>query len=1181
MTAEESTTNASSSSGGADPKVARAAEASSQDLIAEATRLLKGFRIAAARVSDTESCGSGLDRLVEDTSSAHEESSPGASEGFYLTKVVKEPPKGARGLLDGGATNSLRTAKSQKEIEQCTLTQVSLALGHAELLLTPVGTLISAEPVAPIVPMGVLAAELDCKVNWEGETCRVIHPKRGKLPIVMVNRCPELCAKITEELIAEIEDKRALVMQRALRLKAIAVGVGQQGIDEPVSVDAMLEWLQKLSPDCPKGILARVPPVWQDDLEGEDVPFNRRVRRAVQRADKVVLHLFSGRTKPQDFGQWPSSVYVLSVDLERGLDILSDGLYQYLLELCSSGKVIAVVGGPPCATFSRLRERGEQDGGPRVLRDRTGPGRFGTLTKGTPLTRGEQRTTDAHTVMYFRMFLLHHVAHGASEEGVCFVLENPADPAEYLKDGAEHASLWAWPEIKFLEREKGMFRASFSQGALGHCTAKPTTLLANDWGLHLELHGRKHPSGGFGETQASTLQDRMLQSQSWAKWAHGLTRAIGRAVLKWVTTPALERQRTMQVEQACVRTLSQNDRAFIEHCERDHLGYRRDCQTCLASSVRSHLHLRQKYQHRNAFTLNVDLIGPLKPGEDQLGKARHLLVGVLGVPLFRKGRPQPLLEGDETSDHPIPAEWADDDAEGHVPADADDPFQVETPPEEEEVSLELDPDWKARAQRWNDRWKATIATLTEPVEVVPLVFVEPISSKRASVTLRGLQRIYTGIRLLNYTVRRIHSDSGREFANSLLEKWALSRDIALTASVPSDPKSNGRVEGVVGRCKAGIRGLMIQSGFSADSWPHLARQWGEQKLRHGLAKLGAEPPKRPLVPSGTVVTVKKREWSRKTPWSSKALQGVAVAPSVRVPNATVIRVQDQGESKLYVAPVVYTHVKEPVRFVGTAHVEDLEDLPAPGRRVVGKSPGVLHPHGLSPWGESGGGKGGELSGGDAGDTAFLDRDGACDDAIGDGVCEDDGSGAGVIDFSPEGEDEALDASAPVGSSADVRVMPIQRQSPDRYEVLGSPTVHAVLSQSEKDHLLSLDCWTPVQAERYCQHLLLQDGPPKREEVESILRRSLQDFRAKSRAVDVAAKGVGARAWTLGFFVYGNKVGLTNRTKLMPNMVKLLNRYLGSLVSSQDDHNSWAALRVTWGMQAGPHSDRNMKDSEWR
>ena len=233
VAADESTVNASSGSGGADAKVARAAEGLCQDLIAEATRLLKGFRIAAARVS--ESFGS------EGILSVDEKSSLGASEGFYLTKVIKEPPKGARGLLDGGATNSLRTAKSQKEIEQCTLTQVSLALRHADLLLTPVGTLISAEPVAPIVPMGVLAAELECKVNWEGETCRVVHPKRGKLPIVMVNRCPELCAKITEELIAEIEDKRALVTQRVLRLKAMAVGVGEPGEDGPSSVDAMLD----------------------------------------------------------------------------------------------------------------------------------------------------------------------------------------------------------------------------------------------------------------------------------------------------------------------------------------------------------------------------------------------------------------------------------------------------------------------------------------------------------------------------------------------------------------------------------------------------------------------------------------------------------------------------------------------------------------------------------------------------------------------------------------------------------------------------------------------------------------------------------------------------------------------------------------------------------------------------
>ena len=491
---------------GPDPKVAKANEAPSQELIAEATKLLKGFRMAAARVVDSSEFG----KPQQD-----EVSTPEVDlEQFYLTKVVREPPKGARGLLDGGATNALRTARTPAELSSCTKTQVALALGQAELFLTPVGTLLSADPVAPIAPMGVLAAELGCRVSWEGETCTVIHPKRGRLPVVMINRCPELCSKLTEELISEIEDRRARMMQRALRLIALGIAGCDDGAEGSEKVEAMLMWLRKLSPDCPERVLARVPPVWRSDLDGNGVPFNRRVRRAVQRADKVVIHVFSGKTKPQHFGHLPSSVYVLSVDLDQGADVLSDGLYQYLLELCSSGKVIAIIGGPPCAALSRLRERGAQDGGPKVLRDRTGLGRFGTLSR--ELSRGEQGLTDDHSVLFFRMFLLHHLAHEVSEEGVLFVLENPSDPNEYLKDGQDHASVWAWPEVQFLEKEKGMFRVSFSQGCLGHPTVKPTTLLVNDWGLYSELHGRHgdpvRPSG-----VPSDLQARIQKSGEWAR----------------------------------------------------------------------------------------------------------------------------------------------------------------------------------------------------------------------------------------------------------------------------------------------------------------------------------------------------------------------------------------------------------------------------------------------------------------------------------------------------------------------------------------------------------------------------------------------------------------------------------------------------------------------------------------
>ena len=41
--------------------------------------------------------------------------------------------KDLRGLLDGGATHALRTARDEAELESCTLTKVSLALGSAEL----------------------------------------------------------------------------------------------------------------------------------------------------------------------------------------------------------------------------------------------------------------------------------------------------------------------------------------------------------------------------------------------------------------------------------------------------------------------------------------------------------------------------------------------------------------------------------------------------------------------------------------------------------------------------------------------------------------------------------------------------------------------------------------------------------------------------------------------------------------------------------------------------------------------------------------------------------------------------------------------------------------------------------------------------------------------------------------
>ena len=60
---------------------------------------------------------------------------------------------------------------------------------------------------------------------------------------------------------------------------------------------------------------------------------------------------------------------VLEPDLKKGGDLHNSSVCKYLLHLAVEGKVVALVGGPPCRTVSRLRS---EDGGPPVLRWRCG-----------------------------------------------------------------------------------------------------------------------------------------------------------------------------------------------------------------------------------------------------------------------------------------------------------------------------------------------------------------------------------------------------------------------------------------------------------------------------------------------------------------------------------------------------------------------------------------------------------------------------------------------------------------------------------------------------------------------------------------------------------------------------------------------------------------------------------------
>ena len=368
---------------------------------------------------------------------------------------------------------------------------------------------------------------------------------------------------------------------------------------------------------------------------------NRRARKALMKAKRIVLHVFSGRTKPVEFGL-SSDVAVLNLDALYGANVLDDRVYAAAAALCGTGKVDAVVGGPPRGTISILREKGGAgipggpDGGPRPVRGRTGMLRFGLPTN----TAEEQRKVDEHTVLITRFIVLHHVADEANPGGAMCALENPEDPLNYLPESRKHSeipSLWAWPEVTSLLVDHKMegpaamleidsvsnsipvsdsipgpywYLAKFDQGVFGHVVRKPTAILTNSWDLYQEINEcRGHGLGASVQHNSLNLGERIQTSGYWAKWAPGLCAAVGRAICRWISSPRTEREEEEREGRAMLRALTKREQEFRKHCEEGHIAFRRDCRACLEGQMRSHIHRRQKHHGSNTFCLTMDLVG--------------------------------------------------------------------------------------------------------------------------------------------------------------------------------------------------------------------------------------------------------------------------------------------------------------------------------------------------------------------------------------------------------------------------------------------------------------------------------------------------------------------------------------------------------------------------------------------
>ena len=99
-------------------------------------------------------------------------------------------------------------------------------------------------------------------------------------------------------------------------------------------------------------------------------PWNRRQRRGHRQGKGVVVHLFSGADPLVWTKENWGSYQCICVDTAMGsqFNIHHPGVWAYLWKLAEGGFIKAVIGGPPCRTTSRLRNRGPP--GPRRLRGR-------------------------------------------------------------------------------------------------------------------------------------------------------------------------------------------------------------------------------------------------------------------------------------------------------------------------------------------------------------------------------------------------------------------------------------------------------------------------------------------------------------------------------------------------------------------------------------------------------------------------------------------------------------------------------------------------------------------------------------------------------------------------------------------------------------------------------------------
>eukprot|EP00438_Fugacium_kawagutii_P031960 Skav201901 [mRNA] locus=scaffold550:1015895:1030873:- [translate_table: standard] len=195
---------------------------------------------------------------------------------------------------------------------------------------------------------------------------------------------------------------------------------------------------------------------------------------------RYVLHAYSGRRRYGDIQYFLDKlnhpevcIQVLSVDViidPHFGDLTSDQVQSLWLRAIRSHYIIALLAGPPCNTWSRVRKQqlGTNERGPRPLRDVTHPWALPSLGLGEldQILAGNNLLIFAFKALYALL-----CAGGAG------LVEHP-DEADL-----DDVSIWRLPIIAALRRHPEVTLHHVTQGFHGSEGLKPTGLMA------LRLHG--------------------------------------------------------------------------------------------------------------------------------------------------------------------------------------------------------------------------------------------------------------------------------------------------------------------------------------------------------------------------------------------------------------------------------------------------------------------------------------------------------------------------------------------------------------------------------------------------------------------------------------------------------------------------------------------------------------------